>query len=262
MTRMKKVTIITTCFNSEKTIEKTIQSVVGQSYSNIEYIIVDGKSSDGTLDIVNKYWDQITTIISEEDHGLYDAINKGINIATGEIVGVVHAGDVYTKDTTLETVVKSMEKKNVDSCYGDLIYVGKKESRKVVRYWRTGECSEKKLLQGWMPPHPTFFVKKKVYESCGLYDVKLSIAADYDLMIRFLFCNKISSQYIPEVLVRMQVGGKSNKNLVNIMRKMKEDYYALHKSGIPHAFAALCLKNVTKIKQFAHYGKDEKEYIS
>jgi glycosyltransferase involved in cell wall biosynthesis len=181
-----QISIITAVFNNAKLVESCINSVLTQYYKNIEYIIIDGVSTDGTVEIIDRYNGKISKWLSEPDNGIYDALNKGVKIATGDIVGFLHADDIYASDRILETVVKEMISHNVDSCYGDLLYVDKDDTSKVVRYWKSCPYQDGLFLKGWMPPHPTFFVKKEIYEKYGLFNPNLGTAADYELMLRFL----------------------------------------------------------------------------
>src|ERR1700749_2775863 len=220
---MLKVSIITVCYNSAETIENTIRSVISQDYNNIEYIIVDGKSTDNTLHIAEKYKDTISKIISERDEGLYFAINKGIAAASGDIIGILHADDFYTNNQVIYTVVKAFNENRTDTIYGDLQYVDRNDSSKIIRHWRSGAYNDGLFLKGWMPPHPSFFVRKSCYEKYGVFNTILRSAADYELMLRFLYKNKCSTSYIPEVLVKMRVGGKSNISFMNRIKANRED---------------------------------------
>jgi glycosyltransferase involved in cell wall biosynthesis len=199
-----KVSIITVSYNSQDTIEDTINSVLAQSYKDIEYIIVNGKSTDNTLDIVNKYRDKISNIISEPDKGIYDAMNKGIRLATGDIVGILNSDDLYVDSKVISKIVKNIEKNKADCCWGNLVYVDKSDTNKIIRNWKSCEYKESLFKVGWAPPHPTFFVKKWIYEKYGLFDLNFPISADYEIMLRFLEKYKIKSCYIPEILVKMR----------------------------------------------------------
>ena len=201
-----KVSIITVCYNSAATIEGTIQSVLNQTYSDIEYLVIDGQSTDETLQIVRKYENEIATILSEKDKGMYDAINKGIQLCTGDVVGVLNADDFYIDNKVIEEVVSKMRNENADSLYSDLYYVATEDTNKVIRNWVSGKYNRQKFLYGWMPPHPTFFVKTSAYEKYGVFNLGLNSAADYELMLRFLFKNKLSTCYLSRPLVRMRVG--------------------------------------------------------
>ena len=219
---MLKVSIITVCFNSADTIESTIQSVISQDYAAIEYIIIDGKSTDSTLEIVGKYKSSIHTCISEKDKGIYDALNKGIALATGDIVAILHADDFYTSATVISDVVNAFEVNKVDCVYGNLQYVDRIDTSTIKRNWISGTYNKENFLKGWMPPHPAFFAKKDCYTKWGLFNLSLKSAADYELMLRFLYKNNCSVVYIPKTLVKMRVGGKSNVTLANRIKANRD----------------------------------------
>ncbi len=227
-----KVSIVTITYNSEKTLKDTIESVVGQTYRDIEYIIVDGNSTDKTIEIVNSYGDKISKFISEKDNGIYDAMNKGLRLATGDIVGILNSDDVYFDKYVIENVVKRFEEKLVDSVYGDLYYVEENDLSKVVRYWKSSDFKEGSFAKGWHPPHPTFFVKREVYEKYGLFDLEMKVSADFELMLRFLEKHRISTTYLPKVLVRMRTGGESNRSIKNIIAGNKSILSAFDKNRI------------------------------
>jgi len=247
-----KISIITATFNCEDTIKDCIESVLSQEFNDIEHIIIDGVSKDKTLEIVNSYSSQISKIISEPDSGIYDALNKGILNSTGDIIGFLHADDIFYDSKIISNIAKAFENKETDSVYGDLIYVSKDNTDKIIRYWKSGEFSFSKIKKGWMPPHPTFFVKREIYEKHGIFDTQFRISADYDIVLRFLGKFKISTTYIPIVFTKMRVGGESNKNLKNILLKMKEDLKALKKNKLGGPVTIL-FKNISKIPQlFVH----------
>lgn len=243
------ISIITATYNNEKTVGHTIHSVLNQTYPNIEYIIIDGQSKDRTLNIIGKYKNKISKVISEADKGMYDALNKGIKIATGEVIGFLHADDFYKDEKVVEKIAGVFKTKNTESVYGDLEYVSAVNPDKIIRHWKAGQFSIKELKKGWMPPHPTYFVKKEVYNKLGGFNLNYKIAADYDLMLRFLGKHKISTSYLPEVLVKMRWGGTSNRNLKNIIQKSKEDYIALKENNLG-GLKSLILKNFRKLGQF------------
>lgn len=249
-----KISIITVCFNSEKTIEDTIQSVLQQSYSNIEYIILDGLSTDRTMDIIKKYEDQISTIRSEKDEGMYDAINKGIQLASGEVIAILNSDDFYINENTIANVMQTFKISKADSVYGDLFYVDSVETDKIKRYWKSGKFKASNFLYGWMPPHPSFFVKKKIYEQNGNFNLSLKSAADYELMLRFLYKNRISTYYLNKVLVKMRVGGMSNVSFKNRLRANKEDKKAWEINKINPKFYTLYIKPIRKVLQFIKKG--------
>ncbi len=244
-----KVSIITIAYNSGKSIADAINSVVSQSYPNIEYIIVDGKSKDNTVEVVKSFGNKISKFVSEPDKGIYDALNKGINMATGDIIGFMHSDDLFAHQDVIAHVVEKFKIKDTDSIYGDLQYVYKEDTTKVLRYWKSGDFSLKQLKLGWMPPHPTLYIKKWVYEKYGGFNIEMGIAADYDSMLRFLGKYKISTQYLPEVMVKMRVGGASNRSLKNIIKKSSEDWDAIQRNEFGNIFT-LVFKNLRKITQF------------
>jgi glycosyltransferase len=208
-----KVSIITAVINGVETIEDCIKSALNQSYKDVEYVIIDGNSTDGTLDVINRYKDKIAKVVYEPDKGIYDALNKGIKLATGDIIGFLHSDDFYANDRIIEKVADVFMKYNVDSCYGDLQYVDKSNTNRVIRYWKSSKYEHGKFKYGWMPPHPTFFVKREIYDKYGYFNTDFRIAADYELMLRFLERHRISTYYIPEVLIKMRIGERVTETL-------------------------------------------------
>jgi glycosyltransferase len=245
-----RFTIITAVYNNKQHIEDCIQSVVAQNYLNYEYIIIDGGSDDGTVEIIKKHEKHLSKFVSEKDNGIYDALNKGISLATGDVIVFLHSDDLFASNDVLLKAAGVFDKKNSDSVFGDLLYVSKDNTNKIIRYWKAGEYKHNKLLYGWMPAHPAFFVKKKVYDECGMFDTKFRIAADYDLVLRFLHKAKITAEYLPEVFVKMRTGGASNKSAGNILTKSKEDFAALRGNGFASPMLILFFKNVRKVPQF------------
>ena len=245
-----KISIITVCYNSSETIEDTIQSVASQNYPNIEYIIVDGLSKDSTVDIIKKHSDVVSKWVSEKDKGIYDAMNKGIAMATGDIIGILNADDVYTNNEVLSYVVKQFEDQNVQGVYGDLKYVQKEDLTKVIRYWKSGEYSKGKFLQGWMPPHPTFYVRKSVYNTFGTYRTDMPSASDYEFMLRVIHVKEINLKYLPKVLVLMREGGVSNRSLKHRIDANRDDRRAWEVNGVKPKFYTLYLKPLSKLIQF------------
>ena len=243
-----KVSIITISYNSEETIEDTIRSVVNQDYPNIEYIIIDGASTDSTLSIVKKYEDDIAKIISEPDKGIYDAMNKGVEAATGDIIGILNSDDIYASDKVISSIVNTIGEK--DSVYADLVYVDRENTDKITRYWKSGEYKEGLFKKGWMPPHPTFFLRKECYNKYGVYNLELKSAADYELMLRMIHKHKISVAYLPETITKMRVGGQSNVTLKNRIKANKEDRKAWVINGLKPGPLTLTMKPVRKITQF------------
>lgn len=247
---LHKISIITIVWNNAKTIKDAIDSVLGQTYENIEYIVVDGASTDGTVEIVKSYGDKISKFVSEPDKGLYDAMNKGIKLANGDIIGILNSDDFYTNKYVIEKVVKEFKEKGVDSVYGDLVYIDVSDNNKIIRHWKSNPYKRRLFYKGWHPPHPTFFVKKEIYEKYGLFDLEFKIAADYELMLRFLEKYKISTSYIPEVLVKMRVGGESNRSIKNIIKANVECYKAWKKNGLRINPTTFILKPLSKILQY------------
>jgi len=244
------VSIITVVFNSKNTVEWTIRSVLTQSYKNIEYIIIDGGSINGTMEVVGKHKDEITRIISEPDRGIYDGMNKGIRLASGDIVGILNSDDFYADDRVIETVVKTMKEQDADVCWGDLVYVSPKDTNKIVRYWKSSEYKEEKFKKGWMPAHPTFFVRRRVYEKYGVFNLDFPIAGDYELMLRILEKYKVKSCHISKVLVKMRAGGSSNKNIIRIVKGDLECYRAWKVNGLKISFLKIWSKPLSKIFQY------------
>jgi glycosyltransferase involved in cell wall biosynthesis len=246
-----KVSIITITYNSAVTLEDTLKSVVNQDYPNIEYLIIDGKSKDKTLQIVDKYKDKITKIISEKDKGLYDALNKGIGIATGDIVGMLHSDDLYESNHVISDIVKTFEKNpTADGVYADLVFVDRTDISKVTRTWESGDYEEGDFLNGWMPPHPTFFVRKECYERFGGFNTKLRLSADYELMLRMIHKNKIKLAYLPKVVVKMRMGGVSNVSLFVRLKANIEDKMAWKLNGMKPRLFTRFLKPASKIMQY------------
>ncbi|QCR22157.1 glycosyltransferase family 2 protein [Pontibacter sp. SGAir0037] len=247
---MVKVSIITVVFNASKTIADTIQSVLEQTYCNIEYIVVDGLSTDGTIDVVRSFGDAVSVFVSEKDNGLYDAINKGIGLATGDVIGLLHADDILDNPGTIGLIVETLNQYGADSAYGDLLYVKQDNTSKVFRNWKAGSFTKRSFLYGWMPPHPTFYVRKTCLEKYGFYNTHFKTAADYELMLRLLYKYQVSTVYIPETLVRMRVGGKSNASISNRLKANQEDYLAWQVNNLKPFFLTRYLKPLRKIFQF------------
>ena len=245
-----KISIITVSFNSAKTIKETIESILIQDYNNIEYIIIDGGSSDETINIVKSYSEKISYFISEKDNGIYDAMNKGIKAATGDIIGILNSDDFYPNSFVLSNVARSFEKYNCDAVYGDLVYVKAKDATQIKRYWQAGNYNTSKIKNGWMLPHPTFFVKKVMYDRHGLYNSDLKRAADYEMILKLLYKENISVHYIPMILVKMRMGGASNSTFLNRIRANKEDGLAWTKNQLDKPLFVRIKKPLQKVRQF------------
>jgi len=253
------ISIITVSLNSQDTIRTTIESVLGQNYKNIEYIIVDGGSTDGTLKIIDKYKYKIKKIISEPDQGVFDAMNKGIEIATGDIIGILNSDDLYIGKNTIEIIIEKIEKTQASICWGDLVYIGKNNLDKIIRYWKSSSYKEGRFQDGWMPPHPTFFVRKEVYKKYGVFNLNFPISADYELMLRFLEKHKVSSCYIERVLVKMRIGGQSNKSFLNLIKGNFECYQSWKINGLKINPLKIFLKPLRKVSQY-FFKKDSIKY--
>lgn len=244
-----KVSIITPVYNGGSTIEDTILSVASQEYKNIEHIIVDGSSTDNTLKIINKHHDKIAVIVSEPDNGLYEAVNKGIRHASGDVIGILNSDDLYFDTNCLGLVVNTFLTKNVDAVYSDLVFVSHDNIDKVVRYYRSKSFNTGKFAWGMMPAHPTFFTYKKCYDKIGLYRTDYKIAADFELMVRFLKIHKISFYHLDKVLVKMRKGGISNKNFKSNWLLNKEVLKACQENNISTNIFKVWLKYFVKFFQ-------------
>lgn len=247
-----KISVITATYNCGKTLRTTLESMAAQTHPDIEHLVMDGGSKDDTLDLVRSWTAHPLTLESDRDKGIYDALNKGIAKASGEIVGFLHADDVLQDERVLEKIARAFEDPAVQAVYGDLVYVAPDDLSRVIRTWQSGEFHVSKLRQGWMPPHPTFYVRRSLYERLGGFDLQYRIAADYDNMLRLLSGGDgrgIKAAYLPEVLVRMRTGGVSNRSLRNILRKSREDLAIVRRNGVG-GLSTLALKNLSKISQF------------
>lgn len=245
-----KVTIITATYNSAKTLTSALQSVAMQDYNNIEHIIIDGESKDNTLGIVNQF-QHITKIVSEKDGGIYDAMNKGIALSSGDIIGILNSDDFYTSSTVISEIVQKFKLDNeIDCVYANLDYVDKDDVTRIIRKWRSGLFKENSFYMGWMPPHPTFFVKKTAYDKYGKFNLQLRSAADYELMLRFLFKHKCKCGYLDKTIVKMRTGGISNKNIIARIKANLQDAEAWKLNGLKPKFYTMLLKPLRKIIQY------------
>lgn len=244
-----KLSIITTVLNSVTTIQNCIESVCDQNH-DVEHIIIDGGSTDGTLEIIKNYKPCLAKVISEPDEGIYDAMNKGIASAGSDVIGILNSDDFYAHPEVLSMVADIFNSTGIDSCFGDLVYVDSIDTSKVIRKWKSGPFNERSFYWGWMPPHPTFFVRRSVYQKYGVFNLELGSAADYELMLRFLVKNKISTSYIPEVLVKMRAGGMSNASLKNRLQANSMDRKAWKVNGLKGYPWTTYLKPLRKIGQF------------
>lgn len=244
-----KMSIITATFNRVDTIAEALASVAGQTWAKVEHIVVDGASIDGTLRVIEAQRNRLAVLISEPDDGIYDALNKGIARSSGDVIGLMHSDDFYADERVLERVAQAFADPAVDGVYGDLDYVAKADPTRIIRRWRSGAYQRSRLAHGWMPPHPTLFLRRAVIEQWGGFDTTFRIAADYDATLRYLAKGNIRLAYIPEVLVKMRVGGESNRSLSHILCKSHEDYIALRRNEVG-GLGALIWKNLSKLGQF------------
>lgn len=249
MEKFLKISVITAVFNNHVTVAEALDSALNQVNVEVELLVIDGGSTDGTLDILYRYADRLSVLVSEPDKGIYDALNKGIQRASGDLVGFLHSDDLFGDDEALSRIANTFSDTEVDAVYGDLVYVNKDKPDKVIRFWRAGDYSPDLLQRGWMPPHPTFYVRRSCYERLGGFDTSYRIAADYDCMLRFLRRGQLNCRYIPQVQVKMRLGGVSNRSLKNLLRKSMEDYRALRVNQVG-GIGALLFKNFQKLPQF------------
>lgn len=241
--------MITVCLNAEETIADTIESIRRQSHPDIEYIVVDGGSTDATLSIIAQNRDVVSKLLTGPDSGMYHAANKGISVAAGEVIGMLNADDFYADNDVLKDVASAVTKGS-DAVYGDLHYVDRKDPQTIKRNWVSGSYNREQFLSGWMPPHPTFFLRKNAYDTHGLFRLDLKSAADYELMLRMLYKHSLKIGYINRVLVKMREGGRSNSSIANRIRANKEDRRAWTINGLKAAWYTLHLKPLSKLKQF------------
>ncbi len=243
-----KLSIITPVYNDPR-ICRALDSILSQQYEEeLELIVIDGGSGTPTQDVLERYRDRISILVSEPDKGIYDAMNKGIGLSTGDVVGILNADDRYYDPFVLRDVADAFRDPKIDACYGDLVYVDDKDN--TIRYWKSGRYHPLKYYFGWMPPHPTFFVRKCLYEQHGCFDLQYAIAADYELMLRLILKHRISLNYIPRVLVNMSLGGKSNSSLDNIVRANLEVQQAWKNNKLSFGYLVPMLKPAQKVLQF------------
>ena len=245
-----KISIITASYNSESNIIAAINSILAQNYTPIEILIIDGLSTDRTVSLIMKDFKEKIRIISEKDKGIYDALNKGIKLATGDIIGFVHSDDLLASPAETSNIVEAFKEHGVDGVYGDLQYIDKENTSKIIRYWKSQQFTPELLKRGWMPAHPTLFLRREVYEKHGLFNLDYKIAADYDLMLRIFSDPTLKFHYLPRVITKMRVGGASNRSLKNIKLKSSEDLRALKANGVPNPYFVLARKNFGKLGQF------------
>jgi glycosyltransferase involved in cell wall biosynthesis len=245
-----KVTIITVTYNSAKFLEDCMNSVFTQDFNNIEYIVVDGGSTDNTVAIIRQHENKITKWISEKDSGMYDAINKGMKMATGDIIGLLNSDDLLASADVISSIVASFQQHKVDCVYSDLVYVDRFNTKKIIRYWKGLSYKRRRFNYGWMPAHPTFYVRRDVVEHLGEYESHFFTAADYDFMTRLLYRYRISAYYMPKLSVKMRTGGVSNVSFASRFKANRRDYLSMKTNNVPFSFIVSLLKPLRKLNQY------------
>lgn len=245
-----KISIITVCYNAAETIADTLRSVRQQTYHNIEHIVVDGGSVDNTLAVVAAEGAHVVKIVSERDRGIYDAMNKGLALATGEVVGFLNSDDVLAHADVVEKIAQTMANSVIDACYGDLVYVAQDDTNKVVRYWKSQTYRHGLFDRGWVPAHPTFYARRVLYQNYGNFDLGMQLAADFDILLRFFEGHQITSTYIPEVLVRMRLGGATNVSFRNVLRQNMEIAKSFRKYGLSVGLKPFVFRLMSRLSQF------------
>ncbi|MDF3076831.1 MAG: glycosyltransferase [Sphingobacteriaceae bacterium] len=245
-----KVSIITVTYNAEKFLEDCLRSVTNQTYPNLEYIVIDGLSNDNTLKIISYYKEEISHLVSEKDNGMYDALNKGIRLATGDVIGIVNADDFLASPDIVSKIAAAFETSGADVLYGNLDYVDQQDTGKVLRKWRSKPYRDGMFQFGWMPAHPTFYAKRDLFSRYGSYKPVYGSAADYELMIRFVHKHKAKTVFLPEVMIKMRVGGMSNSSVKNRLLANQADMAAMKANGISFPLLTAIMKPLRKLPQF------------
>jgi glycosyltransferase len=251
-----RISVVTTVFNRADTIAEAVRSVQHQTYSDIEHIVQDGGSSDGTLSVLDDLASSNMLVETSRDGGIYDGINRGIARTKGDVIGLMHSDDLFASPDVLSRVAEILTRHDVDGVYGDLVYVAADDPARVIRYWKSGAYHPDRLRRGWMPPHPTLYLKRDVFDRWGGYDLDFRIAADYEAMLRWLVKGQIRLAYLPEVMVRMRMGGESNRSIRRIIRKSREDYRAIRRHEVGN-IGTLLSKNFSKLGQFIKRDQDQ-----
>jgi glycosyltransferase involved in cell wall biosynthesis len=244
-----KITVITATYNSISSIRDTYESIASQDYKEIEWIVIDGESTDGTIDYLRSIQHKISKLISEKDNGIYHALNKGLQLATGDIIGFLHSDDVFANEEIISGIAKLFQEQQIGGVYGDLEYISQNKNKDVIRKWKSNDFNSDQIKKGWMPPHPTLFLKREIYEKFGNFDENMKISADYDFILRIMKSPEIYYHYFPTVITKMKMGGASS-SLQNIKQKMKEDILALKKNKISNPYRVIIQKNLAKVGQF------------
>jgi len=249
-----KISIVTAVMNGRETLPAVLDSLMAQIHPQVEHVVQDGGSTDGTLAFLEAKGHRHMTLRSGPDSGIYDAINLGIQRASGDVIGLLHADDTLAGNQVLAWVTDALQNPAIDGVYGDLQYVARDDPSRVIRHWKAGSYSAAHLRRGWMPPHPTLYLRREVFARAGLYDTSYRIAGDYEAMLRFLTAGQVRLGYIPKVMVRMKMGGVSNKSFAQLIHKSREDYRAIRRHGVG-GVGTLMAKNLSKVAQFS--GRDQ-----
>lgn len=245
-----KITIITVCFNSAATIADTLHSVAAQTYPEIEHLIIDGGSKDQTLDIIRLHGAHVKQLVSERDGGIYDAMNKGLRLSTGDVVGFLNSDDMLADPQVIERIARALVSPDIDAAYGDLVFVDPADTRRVVRFWRSGLHFKGACVRGWMPPHPTFYARRALLLEIGGFNQQYRLQADFDLMLRLFELRGVRSAYIPSVLVRMRTGGATTSGLGNVIRGNIEAARSCREHGFPGGLRFILTKVARRLPQF------------
>ncbi len=252
-----KISVITVAFNSASTIEETILAVHAQTHREREHIVVDGGSTDGTVEIIRRHRDKIARFVSEPDSGIYDAMNKGLGLANGQVVGFLNSDDVFSHERVLERIAAELERAEFDAVYADLVYVDGGNAGRVVRYYRSGAYRPRAFLRGWMPAHPTFYARRGVYERCGGFNADYRLQADFDLLLRLFEIHGIRASYVPQIWVRMRIGGATNRSLGNVVRGNLEAYRSVRANGFRVTPLFMLRKVLSRVPQYFARAPDE-----
>jgi len=250
MSGLPTISVITVSYNARETIADTIESVSSQTYRSVEHIVVDGASTDGTLEVLERFRDRLSKIVSEPDEGIYAAMNKGLSLATGDVIGTLNSDDVYVDENVLALVAEVFRDDSVDVCYGDIFYVDKGDLNRIVRHWKSEPYRPGLFEQGWMPPHPSFFIRRRVLGRVGLFEPRYRFAADFDFMLRALHVQRLRSIYLPRELVTMRVGGWTNNSVRNVIRGNFEAYRSCRKNGLGVSPFFIARKILRKLPQY------------
>jgi glycosyltransferase involved in cell wall biosynthesis len=245
-----KISIVTVSYNSAQTLADTLVSVAGQTHPDVEHIVVDGASTDGTLKILDQHRRTLSRVVSEPDRGIYDAMNKGFAMATGEVIGTLNSDDMLAHPEVLAQVARTFEDPSVDACYGDLVYVSREDPNRIVRYWQSRPYTDGLFARGWMPPHPTFYIRRRAYERCGGFDLGYRLQSDFEFTLRMLAVHRLSSVYLPETLIKMRMGGVTNNRLTNVVKGNIEAYRACRSNGVNVTPFFILQKIFSRVSQF------------